>query len=279
MKVIFQKAAGLLLTACLSLSLLPFTAHAGQATPEQMQKIVESTASVQVTCLPVKHASPCTSRTYKDTTIIEIFQQAIVRSTDLEGQLNYMAEYEITVRKKDRSEEKYMLALGTEKGKSALIVSNKNGQSHGYETTVEYADILRNFFAPKSELTFTNDQLVVKHGSTPLSLQYEGSTWTTIWSDGNEGIMAGIGPDPQTVNAAMKKDALKLRKSSVLSIHTAGKPTKVTLSLKKGRNYVERKITKGQYKLPAQPGYYIYSLSAQWDKDHSVNYEFSVYVK
>ena len=279
MKAIFQKVAGLLLTACLGLSLLPFTTHASPATPEQLQKIVESTASVQVSCLPVKHASPCISRTYTDGMIIEIFQQAIVRSTDLEGQLNYTAEYEITVHKKDGSKEKYMLALGNEKGTSALIVSNKNGQSHGYETTVEYADILRNFFAPKSELTFTSDRLVVKHGSTPLDLQYEGSTWTGIWSDGNEGVVAGIGFDPQTINAAMKKAAPKLPKSSVLSITTAGKPTKVTLSLKKGRNYAERKITNGQYKLPAQPGYYIYNISAQWDKDHNVNYEFSVYVK
>ncbi|WP_411350179.1 hypothetical protein [Paenibacillus sp. WLX2291] len=286
MHIITRKSTVWLALTTLVVSLLAPSTPSWAATPEQMLDIVNRTQSITATCseqiqAPVEASSTtCTSRTYTDKVIIELFQQAIVHSTPSQSSAQQATDYELSMKTTDNEVASYQLSLGHTYSEPALLTISGGSSQIVQEISTKQADILRNLLLKtKSPLTFAVNKVQINSGTKPLPLQYLASIWTTVDYSGNEVGVAGVGYLPGTTDQEIKEKALQLKPSSQLNVQLTGTPTQLNVFMVKDDKYIPQKLNNRSFAVPAKPGYYEYSVSAKWDEFHNITYGFGVYVK
>jgi hypothetical protein len=88
------------------------------------------------------HSESFKSKTFTDANSMTIFTEAIENSEKMEGMLNYVAEFDMTVNFKDKSSIEYHLSLGDETDDVGLLVELSN-TVQGYIIQKEDAQELR----------------------------------------------------------------------------------------------------------------------------------------
>jgi hypothetical protein len=71
------------------------------------------------------------TKKFTDANSITFFIEAIENAEEMEGMLNYVAEFDMTVNFKDKSSEQYHLGLGVETEDEGLLVATPN-TTQGY---------------------------------------------------------------------------------------------------------------------------------------------------
>lgn len=101
-----------------------------------------SIISISLECLQPNEDEMCMDQFLDDTQSITLFENAITHAVKMPGELNYIAEYKMTVTYTNDTELKYHLSLGTDEAMNGLLVDTSNS-GQGYEIPLEYANDLR----------------------------------------------------------------------------------------------------------------------------------------
>lgn len=107
-----------------------------------------SMISINLECFQTHKDEMCQDHYFDDMQSITMFENAINHAIKMPGELNYIAEYEMTVTFMDNTELRYDLSLGTDQSMKGLLV-DKSNTSQGYEIPVEDANLLRELLVSK----------------------------------------------------------------------------------------------------------------------------------
>lgn len=105
-------------------------------------EIEEPITSIELECKNPILAEKCENHSFNDKKSIKIFEEAINTATEIQGNLNYSAEYSMTISYSNNTTKNYDLSLGTDRTMKGLLVNQEN-TSQGYEISVDNANQLR----------------------------------------------------------------------------------------------------------------------------------------
>ncbi|OAB40920.1 hypothetical protein PMSD_00815 [Paenibacillus macquariensis subsp. defensor] len=102
----------------------------------------DSITSIRLECSKTNNDELCESKYLDDSQSIKIFEEAINNAMKMEGILNYVAEYSLTITNSNNTTKNYHLSLGSDRLMNGLLVDQSNS-SQGYEIPMKYANQLR----------------------------------------------------------------------------------------------------------------------------------------
>ncbi|AJS59314.1 hypothetical protein [Paenibacillus sp. IHBB 10380] len=102
----------------------------------------DSISSIRLDCLQTNNDELCESKYFDDTQSIKIFEEAINNAIKMLGNLDYVAEYNLTFTSSNNTTKNYHLSLGSDRSMKGLLVDQSNS-SQGYEVPMKYANQLR----------------------------------------------------------------------------------------------------------------------------------------
>lgn len=109
---------------------------------KQKEWLSKEIESIALTCQPNFGKKPCENRRIEDPSAVERFRQAVHRAEKMSGDIDYGAEYLMTVTFHDKTNRDFHLSLGTDRNQSGLLVPLSD-TTQGYEIPVEEANRLR----------------------------------------------------------------------------------------------------------------------------------------
>ncbi|OAB42339.1 hypothetical protein [Paenibacillus antarcticus] len=101
-----------------------------------------SITSIGLECPKTTNDELCESKYLDDAQSIKIFEEAINKAIKMQGILNYVAEYNMTISNSNNTTKNYHLSLGTDRLMNGLLVDQSNS-GQGYEIPMKYANQLR----------------------------------------------------------------------------------------------------------------------------------------
>ncbi|RED66187.1 hypothetical protein [Cohnella lupini] len=101
-----------------------------------------SIASITLECPQSKSNQSCGNKSFSDPRSIQVFEVALDSKVELQGELNYVAEFDMTLEMSDKTNKKYHLSLGSNRSNNALLVDQAN-TNQGYEIPVKNANEIR----------------------------------------------------------------------------------------------------------------------------------------
>lgn len=102
----------------------------------------DSITSIELECRNPIPEVKCENQSFNDNESLRIFEEAINTAVEIPGNLNYSAEYSMTITYSNHVTKNYDLSLGSDRTMKGLLVDQVN-TSQGYEISVDYANKLR----------------------------------------------------------------------------------------------------------------------------------------
>lgn len=111
-------------------------------TKSEPKDSINSITSIELECNTPISEVKCENQSFNDEESIKIFEEAINTASEMLGELNYSAEYNMTISYANDITENYHLSLGSRRTVKGLLVNQEN-TSQGYEISVDHANKLR----------------------------------------------------------------------------------------------------------------------------------------
>lgn len=108
----------------------------------------ESSTSIELECNTPISEVKCENQSFNDEESIRIFEEAINTATEISGNLNYSAEYSMTISYSNNVTKNYYLSLRSDRTMKGLLVDQGN-TSQGYEISVDHANKLRDLISKR----------------------------------------------------------------------------------------------------------------------------------
>ncbi|QWU15315.1 hypothetical protein [Paenibacillus sophorae] len=102
----------------------------------------DSITSIRLDCLQPIKDELCESKYFENARSIKIIEEAINNAIKMKGELNYVAEYSLTVTFANNTTKNYHLSLGSDRTMNGLLV-DQSDTGQGYEISMKYANHLR----------------------------------------------------------------------------------------------------------------------------------------
>lgn len=105
-------------------------------------ELKDSITSIELECNTPISEVKCENQSFNDEESIQIFEEAINTAVEMLGELDYSAEYSMTISYSNNVTKNYDLSLGSDRTMRGLLVDPVN-TGQGYEISVDYANKLR----------------------------------------------------------------------------------------------------------------------------------------
>ncbi|WP_442601824.1 hypothetical protein [Paenibacillus sp. KN14-4R] len=102
----------------------------------------DSINQIKLECLQSFNEEKCENQDFNNDQSLKIFEEAITTATKMLGELNYGAEYNMTITYSNNTIKNFHLSLGSDRSMKGLLVDQTN-TSQGYEISMKYANQLR----------------------------------------------------------------------------------------------------------------------------------------
>ena len=117
-------------------------------TKSEPKDAITSITSIDLECNTPISEVKCENQSFNDEESIKIFEEAINTAVEMLGQLDYSAEYSMTISYSNNATKKHDLSLGSDRTMSGLLVDHMN-TSQGYEISVDHANKLRDLISKR----------------------------------------------------------------------------------------------------------------------------------